>query len=60
MKRNLFYAIAVIVTATGFVACGDENTGGKEPSTVAVTGVELDKSELSLVVGEDETLVLLS
>jgi uncharacterized protein YjdB len=56
--------IAAILTLIGFsfVSCGDsDDSGGNGGSngggnTVAVTGVTLDKTELSLAVGNTETL----
>ena len=54
MKKNLFYLL-MIFAANLWVACG-ENEPESGPQTVAVTGVTLNKSSLSLETGASETL----
>jgi uncharacterized protein YjdB len=51
MKKLLFGALMLLSTVA-FVACGDD----KSNETIAVTGVELDKPNLELTVGDKGTL----
>ena len=60
MSKNLIRHAALLVTAVllsaGFWSCGKEDIPEPIPPTVAVTGVTLDKTSISLLVGDSETL----
>ena len=62
MKKLISFVVALlcgITCAFSLVACGDGGNGSGSGSgnTVAVTGVTLNKSSLTLVVGDEETLI---
>ena len=60
MSKNLIRHAALLVAAVllsaGFWSCGKEDIPEPIPPTVAVTGVTLDKTSISLLVGDSETL----
>ena len=51
----LWSLAAVLLLLGGMTACGSDDDGGSEP-LVAVTGISLDKSEISVFVGKTGTL----
>ena len=55
MKKNVFIVFFAVL-ALAFNACGNPGGGTWESGNVAVTGVQLDKTSTSLVVGGTETL----
>ena len=60
MKTRLFkYAVllvAAVLLSAHFWSCSKEDVPEPIPPTVAVTGVTLDKTSISLLVGDSETL----
>ena len=60
MKNNLFrqaiLLVAAVLLTTNFWSCSKEDVPEPIPPTVAVTGVTLDKTSISLLVGDSETL----
>ena len=52
--RNQLYFLLCICVSVLLIACGDNN---QEPDIIAVTGIELNRTELALEEGESETLV---
>ena len=60
MSKNLIRHAALLVAAVlllaGFWSCGKEDIPEPIPPAVAVTGVTLDKTSISLLVGDSQTL----
>lgn len=60
MSKNLIRHAALLVAAVllsaGFWSCGKEDIPEPIPPAVAVTGVTLDKTSVSLLVGDSQTL----
>lgn len=60
MKRKFLITLLAIVASLTYTlalsACGGGNAETHEPPTVAVSSVSLDKSELTLEIGGEETL----
>ena len=60
MSKNLIRHAALLVTSVllsaHFWSCSKEDVPEPIPPTVAVTGVTLDKTSISLLVGDSETL----
>ena len=58
MFLNFWLILAVGLTTAVFNACDDDSEpGNNNPTTIAVTGISLNKTSLSLAVGGSETLI---
>ena len=58
MKRSLFYFLPALICAACILAgCSKSAPAGPEPSAVAVTGVTLKKTSISIQVDDKETLI---
>ena len=54
--RQAALLVAAVLLTTHFWSCSKEDVPEPIPPTVAVTGVTLDKTSISLLVGDSETL----
>ena len=61
MKNDIFkqtaLLVAVVLLSTGFWSCSKDEKQDPEPSAVAVTGVTLKKTSISIQVDDKETLI---
>ena len=64
MKNDIFrqtaLLVAVVLLSTGFWSCSKDEKQDPEPSAVAVTGVTLKKTSISIQVDDKETLIAIS
>lgn len=56
LLRTLFVIVACVMALSVFALAACNVKGGEEDNTVAVTEVKLDKSSVTLYVGDEETL----
>lgn len=61
MKNDIFkqtaLLVVVVLLSTGFWSCSKDEKQDPEPSAVAVTGVTLKKTSISIQVDDKETLI---